>query len=202
MTIAETWRHIQADIDAFARDAATWKQQRGRLRESLSAAITPQVSCVIVFRVAHYLHRRNLVTIGGLIALGNQLLFRIHLHPSCSIGPGLVIPHPGAIVVQADAGKSLRLSAGATVFGERISPLLGRRATVFPRLGDNCTLGARSRVLGGIRIGTNCTVGFSTLVTTDVPDDATAMPAKFRHRGPPPRNLASSAAAEGRAESQ
>ena len=186
MTIGETWRNIQADIDAFARDAATWKEQRGRWRESLSAALTPQVSCVIIFRLAHYFHRRGLVKIAGLIGLCNHLLFRIHLHPSCSIGPGLVIPHPGAIVVQADAGKSLRLSAGATVFGDRICPLLGRRAIAFPRLGDNCTLGARCRVIGAVRIGSNCIVGFSTLVTEDMADNATAMPARFRNQGLPP----------------
>ncbi len=186
MTLAETWRTIQADIGAFAHDAATWKQRRSRFRETVSAALAPQVTCVILFRVAHYFHQKGHVRAGGLIALCNQVFFRIHLHPSCAIGPGLVIPHPGAVLVQADAGHSLRLSAGATVFGERISPLLGRRMAPVPRFGDQCTLGARCRVIGAIRVGANCVIGFSTLVTDSLPDHATALPARFKHADSPP----------------
>jgi serine O-acetyltransferase len=44
---------------------------------------------------------------------------------------------------------------------------------VSATIGDNCTLGAKSTILGGVRIGNNVKVGANAVVTKDVPDNCT-----------------------------
>lgn len=38
-------------------------------------------------------------------------------------------------------------------------------------IGDNCTLGAKSTIIGGVTIGNNVIVGANAVVTHDVPDN-------------------------------
>jgi serine O-acetyltransferase len=53
-----------------------------------------------------------------------------------------------------------------------------------PTIGDNVTIGAGAKVLGGIVIGDNVTIGANAVVTKSLPDNVVAagVPAKIIRR--------------------
>jgi serine O-acetyltransferase len=54
-----------------------------------------------------------------------------------------------------------------------------------PTIGDNVTIGAGAKVLGGINIGDNVTIGANAVVTKSLPDNVVAagVPAKIIRTG-------------------
>ena len=82
-------------------------------------------------------------------------------------GPGLLLPHPGFIRVDA----LVRMGRGCTIlpmvlFGKKKPDSVGRII-----VGDNCYFGVGSTVLGPVRIGNNVTVAAGAVVTADVDDN-------------------------------
>lgn len=73
----------------------------------------------------------------------------------------------------------------ACLFNERT--IIGKGTTVqhgvtvgevngkVPIIGENCYIGARSTIIGGIRIGNNVTIGAGSVVVKDIPDNAVAV---------------------------
>ncbi len=49
-----------------------------------------------------------------------------------------------------------------------------------PIIGDNCKIGAGSKILGGVTIGNNVFIGANAVVTKDVPDNAVVVGAPQR----------------------
>ncbi|MBE6568749.1 MAG: serine acetyltransferase [Ruminococcaceae bacterium] len=69
---------------------------------------------------------------------------------------------------------------------------IGRNCTIFhqvtigegkdgaPTLGDNVSIGAGAKIIGGVHIGNNVKIGAGCVVTKDVPDGATVVCAENR----------------------
>ena len=119
---------------------------------------------------------------GGLL---NQLrAMRIHnrnirhynceIYPQANIGEGLYIPHCVGIVVGSTTviGKNCTIYPNV-VFGASHSPkdvaVIGRRHAI---VGDNCTFGANTSVIGAISIGHDVTIGAGAVITKNIPDYA------------------------------
>ncbi len=49
-----------------------------------------------------------------------------------------------------------------------------------PKIGKNCYIGAGAKIIGNVKIGNNVRIGANTVVTKDVPDNATVVGSKFR----------------------
>lgn len=99
--------------------------------------------------------------------------------PGAEIGPGLLIHHPAGIVI----GGGARVGSNATILqqvtiGERYAD--GAGSPAYPNIGDDCTLGAGAKLLGGIRVGDGVSVGANSVVLTDVPGGAVAVGAPAR----------------------
>lgn len=95
---------------------------------------------------------------------------------SKNIGPGFYPAHPFATIINAQSvGKCFSCRQNTTVGNKRD----GER--VFPRIGDNVTLGANVVVIGDITIGNNVIVGAGSIVVRDIPDNSIAVgnPAKI-----------------------
>lgn len=160
---------IRADFDRF-RDLAGQSPGAGLWR----AFVNPRVLPVISLRMACKLQAMGLGPLGKLLSLFNQIVFRIEAPSRIEIGPGLVLPHPGGIVL-----GSARIGANVTIFQ---NVTLGAREfdgaydlTSRPVLEDGCKVGAGAVVLGPVRIGRDATVAANSLALKDVPDGATAM---------------------------
>ena len=102
--------------------------------------------------------------------LGNKLGISIEM--SSNIEPGLLIYHPGSIVIHKKAviGKNLKLHGNNCIGNKGIN---GKDD--LPTIGDNCDMGYGSVVIGKIKIGNNVKIGANSVVTKDIPDNTTVV---------------------------
>ncbi len=49
---------------------------------------------------------------------------------------------------------------------------VGNSGGHYPTIGDNVSICAGAKVLGGVKVGNNVTIGANAVVTKDVPDNA------------------------------
>ncbi|MBU5487108.1 serine O-acetyltransferase [Clostridium sp. MSJ-8] len=89
------------------------------------------------------------------------------------IDEGFMIFHYNCIVINGDAeiGKNFTIRHGVTV---------GDVNGKTPIIGDNVTIGAGAKVIGGIKVGNNVVIGANAVVNKDVPDNCVVagVPAK------------------------
>lgn len=118
--------------------------------------------------LAYYRRKKNII--------GRKLCFDI---PAGVFEPGLLIWHPGSIVVNpfAHVGKN------AVIVGNLCIGNNGGRK-VAPQIGDNCTFGWDSTLIGEIKIGHNCKVGAKALVNKSFEENGAVLV------GTPAKNIA------------
>jgi serine acetyltransferase len=111
----------------------------------------------------------------------DTLFMKLSLHtelPSrLQVGHGLTLWHPYGVIINESAkiGKHATIlhhvtigNGGPTSDGET------------PIIGDNVTIGAGAKVIGGIQLGNNVTIGANAVVNKSFPDNAilVGIPAK------------------------
>lgn len=141
--------------------------------------LTPRFMPVLLCRTAHGLYRMKLEPLAKLVSFLNFFLFGIEIAVRCPIGRGLFFPHTHGTVIGA-----WRIGANATIFQ---GVTLGARELDFsyasaarPELGDNVTIGAGAKVLGGFFIGDHARVGANSVVLAAVPAYGLAVGAPAR----------------------
>lgn len=147
----------------------------GQLRRALTAARTPGVQAVVVYRVGQWLlespvlvrllFEPDYVLFNALV----QMLWGIELPRQASIGPGLRIGHFGGITISSHAiiGRNCAISQNVTI------GVNGHGAkTGAPTVGDDVYIAPGARVFGRIRVGNNVKIGANAVVYRDVPDNA------------------------------
>jgi serine O-acetyltransferase len=106
-----------------------------------------------------------------MLSLINLVFFGLEVTPRCSIGPGLILPHTHGTVIGAKCiGCNSTIFQGVTL-GAKYADLEFDPST-RPIVGDNVTLGAGAKILGGITIGHGAIVAANSLVVSSVPDNA------------------------------
>lgn len=116
----------------------------------------------------------------------NRTKRTIQLPRETKIGYGLYIGHGGPIVVNKTAviGNNCNLSQFTTI---------GSNCYCAATIGDNVYIGPNVCVIEDVKIGNNVTIGAGSVVTKDIPDNATAVgnyakvihynePGRFVHR--------------------
>ena len=108
----------------------------------------------------------------------------INIGRFCRVGYGLYIGHGGPVTISDSAviGNNVNLSQGVTIGSNH-----GKAATI----GDNVYIGPNSCVVEDVKIGNNATIGAGSVVTKDIPDNATAVGnyAKVIHYNDPGRYI-------------
>ncbi len=126
-----------------------------------------------LYRLSHWFHRHHVPLIPGMLWRRTIRRFGLDIVPSVSIGPGLYIAHPvGTVVMARGLGRNVSLITAVTI---------GMRNNHdFPLIGNNVTISAGARVLGGIVVADGATIGANAVVIHDVPPGATmvGIPAK------------------------
>ncbi len=108
----------------------------------------------------------------------------IYLPPMTRIGYGLDIGHGISIVIN-----------GGTIIGNNVSlshfMSIGTNHDTPAIIGDNVYIGPNSSIVEDVSIGSNVTIGAGSVVTKDIPSDATAVgsPAKVIHYNNPARYI-------------
>jgi len=163
------WRALQADWTRFRSHGYTAWSCEG-------------FWALAIYRVQRILHSRRpawlwipaRIVVGILSRLFNAYA-QIHLSAYANIGPGTLIPHPGAIWINGltTIGSGCTIFHGCTI---GIGPLDGG-ATI----GDDVFLSCNTCILGPVKIGDNALIAANSLVISNVPAGATAIgvPAKI-----------------------
>ena len=92
----------------------------------------------------------------------------IQLPKETKVGYGLYIGHGGPIVVMKTAiiGNNCNLSQFTTI---------GSNSYCAATIGDNVYIGPNVCIVENVKIGDNVTIGAGSVVTKDIPDNATAV---------------------------
>lgn len=171
MKLRET---LRSDYDHFLRLSAR-SEGAGLWRACLSPRMLP----VVFIRIAAKLRAIGLGPLGAIVRLVVLWLFRVEVPAGADIGPGLVLPHPGGIVLgHARIGRDVVIFQNVTLGARSFDPHYD--LATRPTLEDGVIIGAGAVVLGPVTVGAGATVAANSLVTRDVPagDTALGVPAK------------------------
>lgn len=163
MTINETAALIRADRQ---RNANNYKSQ----------LIT------FLFRVANFFYfSKNSSKTMWIVGLPYLALYRIvvewflcvELPFGCKIGPGLIIDHGHALVVNKNTiiGSNCRLRNSTTI-GCKVTDIGSQLPS--PVIGNNVDVGSNVAIIGEIVIGNNVTIGAGAVVVKNLPDNCVA----------------------------
>ena len=132
----------------------------------------PGFHAIILYRIAHILHRLHIPIIPHIIMLIGRILTGIEIHPAAKINGGFFIDHGFGVVIgeTSEIGNNVTMFQGVTLGGT--GKETGKR---HPTIGDNVVIGAGAKVLGSITIGNNVYIGANAVVLKPVPDDCTVV---------------------------
>lgn len=127
---------------------------------------------LLAHRVAHRLHGWGVPVIPRMISQLARLLTGVEIHPAATIGRGFFIDHGMGVVIgeTAEIGNYVTLFQGVTLGGTG-----KERGKRHPTLGNHVVVGARAKILGGIRIGDNVKIGANSVVLKSVPANSTVI---------------------------
>jgi serine O-acetyltransferase len=130
------------------------------------------VQAVILFRISNWLNKYRMKKLSILVKNYNIRITGCEIGEKCSIGEGLVLPHPNGIVI----ANLTKIGKNATILQQ---VTIGLKDPNYnnppPILGDDVFCGAGSKILGNIKIGNKVIIGANSVVVTDIPDNCVAV---------------------------
>lgn len=171
---------IRADLDRYVYHLEL-EDRTGWLVLPRIALLSPGFLALAAYRCTHFaLHRIASRPLALLAATPSFLLQRlilalsgIEIDVNAHIGPGLLIPHAGTMVVgAARIGENCDIAHGVT---------LGRTAVLHggkplerptPTLGDRVWIGPGSVITGDVTIGSDAVIGANSVILREVPPHA------------------------------
>jgi len=157
---------FKEDIEViFERDPAA----RSRLEVILTY---PGLHAIVLYRLAHYLYRKNVPLLPRFISHLSRFLTGIEIHPAARIGKRFFIDHGMGIVIGETTviGDNVSLYQGVTLGGTGKEK--GKR---HPTIGNNVVVSAGAKILGNITIGDNVNIGANAVVIRSVPSNCTVV---------------------------
>lgn len=132
----------------------------------------PGIHAVILHRVSHGLWQRNFKWLARVLSNLARWYTGIEIHPGATIGRRFFIDHGMGVVIgeTAEIGDDCTLYHGVTLGGTSWDK--GKR---HPTLRNNVVVGAGAKVLGPIVIGEGARIGSNSVVTKEVPANATVV---------------------------
>ncbi len=149
---------------------------------SIGLIFNQRVLPVVLFRISSKLYHSSWRRSANLIALINLLVFRVEIPARAIIGEGLVLPHPGGIVLgSASIGNNVTIFQNVTIGARVFEP--DYDFDKRPVIRSGVTIGTGAVLLGPITIGESATIAANSLVISSVPLGCTAMgvPAAVRN---------------------
>lgn len=157
-------------MKSIRRDLEVHGYQPNLLSYLAAALFSPGFSTVFLYRASHYFHLRR----GGRIF--SKLFWRLnvflngcHISPRATIGAGLCLPHPVAIVI----GEGVQIGECCTLYQ---SVTIGSKVGgdgVYPTIGNRVVIYSGAAVFGAISIGDDVVVAANAVVSKSVPHGAT-----------------------------
>ncbi|MGH1377199.1 MAG: serine O-acetyltransferase [Alphaproteobacteria bacterium] len=130
---------------------------------------------VILHRMNNFIWNLGLRTLARFTANITRFLTGIEIHPEANIGANLFIDHGTGVVI----GQTTIIENDVTIYHGVTLGGVGRVGQVdekrHPTLKNGAIIGAGAQILGDITIGVHSKVGANSVVTSDIPDGATAI---------------------------
>ena len=130
---------------------------------------------VCMHRFNNFLWGLGLKALARFFANITRMLTGIEIHPEATIGANLFIDHGTGVVI----GQTAIVEANVTIYHGGTLGGVGRAGQVegkrHPTIKEGAIIGAGAQVLGDITIGAHAKVGSNSVVTSDIPDGATAI---------------------------
>lgn len=164
MTLSTLLSLLQADLLRFSMPATGIMEPQPRWWNLLSPRFVP----VLLIRVARYCHvSRWLRILSPIFTWLNFILFGIEFTARCDAGPGLMLPHTSGTVVGAlKIGRNATIFQGVTLGAKFVDLAFDPEAR--PVVGNEVTIGAGAKVLGGISVGDGAVIAANSLVIENV----------------------------------
>lgn len=107
-----------------------------------------------------------------------QKNYSMWISPTCKIGRNVHFMHLDGVTI----GSGVKIGDNCTIYQQ---VTLGKEKDKFPDIGNNVTIYAGAKVIGGIKIGENAVIGTNAVVLQDIPSNSIAVgvPAKIIKRG-------------------
>lgn len=166
MGAMSTWEVVCADF-AAGWDRPVPDSLGSRLRLFLPRLATVRGLATAGFRASQLAGRRSPV-LGSLLKQANQIVTGADIDYRATIGPGLRLLHPGAVVIAPGAVIGARLTIHSSV-------TVGNGRDGAPTLGDDVNLAPGCRVLGAVRLGNRVRVYPNAVVTRSVEQDGVVL---------------------------
>jgi len=154
-------------FDRLRDDIRTVMQRDPAARSSWEVILCyPGVHALAFHRVAHRLWCARWTTSARWVSHLSRFLTGIEIHPAARIGRRLFIDHGMGVVIgeTAEIGDNVTLLQGVTLGGTSL-----KREKRHPTLGNNVTVGAGAKVIGGFTIGDSSRIGAGSVVVREVP---------------------------------
>ncbi|WP_372490588.1 serine O-acetyltransferase [Nocardioides bruguierae] len=148
--------------------------------DSVWALFTVRGLATLFYRVSARAGRTH-PALGSIFKQFNHLLTGADIAWQAEIGPNLSIFHPTGVVI----GKYVCIGSGAIVQGGVTIGGTGRSTSTEIEsvvVGDDCSFGAGSTLVGPLTLGDRVSVGAGAVVTRSFPDGSTlvGIPARSR----------------------
>ncbi|MCL2335005.1 MAG: serine O-acetyltransferase [Endomicrobia bacterium] len=132
----------------------------------------PGLHAIIMHRFAHWLWKYKFYFIARFISHVARFMTGIEIHPGATLGRRVFIDHGMGVVIgeTAEVGNDVLIYKGVLLGGTALE-----KKKRHPTVGNNVVLGSNAIVLGAITIGDNARIGAASVVTHDVPSNATAV---------------------------
>jgi serine O-acetyltransferase len=165
---------IRQDIDRYV--AAAERDGLSRVLARLRVPLSLKVAAVANYRLTHFLLTRGRPrllsrVLGGVSFVGQRVFSAVtgvEIDPRAHIGPGLMIPHDGYVVIgPARVGRNCTISHSVTL-GQGLQGD-GPAHDDTPVLGDRVWVGPGAVIAGPIHVGSDASVGANSVLLRDVP---------------------------------
>ncbi len=155
-------------LDRMRRDVRTVLERDPAARSALEVVLcSPGVHAIWTHRVAHALWRAGWQLAARWVSHVGRFLTGIEIHPAAVLGPGLFIDHGMGVVIgeTAEVGENVNILQGVTLGGTSV-----KREKRHPTIGDNVSIGAGAKIIGGFTIGAGSRIGAGSVVVREVPE--------------------------------
>lgn len=132
----------------------------------------PGLHAIILHRLAHKLWKNKFHFTARFVSHISRFATGIEIHPGAKIGRRVFIDHGMGVVIgeTTEIGNDVLIYKGVLLGGTTLE-----KKKRHPTIGDNAVLGSNAILLGAIKIGKNARVAAASVVTHDVPENATAI---------------------------
>ncbi len=171
MTFREFRHLVASDIERFAEHTG----MKLTFGKKVSIFFMPSIQAIFTYRLGRYLYLRGWRFIPRILFTLNIIVWGTDITPVTRIGRGFYMPHTVGVTIFGVLGDRCTCYAQAAVGGGSGSEADIGAGPGLPVLGDNVLIGARSMIVGPVRVGSGSLIGANAFVTFDVPENSTVI---------------------------